>query len=172
MILSFKNDPTAQISFFCEWAGSVIYIWEGGNVSPKFSPKFAKKILAKTFECKKWRLWDKFFFLCGNNLIPRRKKPFEIQWRFQKIILLTLCNVVFFFFIFFWKKLNSRNVYNWQLFAILEMCITSRFLKQNKHPQKFFSPAASEARKNILVMYNWRFVVGEKYLPPSRNKYR
>ena len=57
------------------------------------------------------------------------------------------------FFLFFWENIKfqkmcdsflefyGRNVYNWQLFAIvLEMCITGSFLKQNKHPQNFFRP--------------------------------
>ena len=34
-----------------------------------------------------------------------------------------------FFFLFFWKKLNSRNVHNWQPFGISEICSYTENLK-------------------------------------------
>ena len=49
----------------------------------------------------------------------------------------------FLFFVFFWKKLNSRNVYNWQ------------FFETKQTPSKFCSPAASKTRKNPRNVHKW-----------------
>ena len=58
--------------------------------------------------------------------------------------------IVFFFFSFFWKKLNSRNVYNWQLF------------ETKQTPSKIFRLRQAEPKGTLRIFFGLWWARQEK----------
>ena len=100
--------------------------------------------------------WLSLFVFENTTVILQQSPPTNGQERFIKIVdpsvyrgdfffegcLVIRTRYCFFVFLFFRKKLNSRNVYNWQLF------------ETKQTPSKSFSPAAGRTERNILKFFS------------------